>query len=73
MAENWMIELINKKIKRDNCSIIPTFAELYEYKKIKFNITATCMDSGDQEVFNHEVTPDMLITTAINISFFSLS
>ena len=64
----YLIKLLISKKMDTKCEDI-TLLDLYSKFNIKFTITGTCLDEKCIHYFNHELTPQMKLITAIRITY----
>jgi len=65
---NKLIYVIKRLLEYKNISENITFNELYESNNKKLTVTGVCLSDCKLYYFNHELTPDMKVLTAIRIS-----
>ena len=65
---NKIIYVIKRLLENKNISEDITFNELYEISSKKLTITGVCLSNNDLHYFNHELTPNMKVLTAVRIS-----
>lgn len=62
--KRYLEAVFRRKTNIDNI----TFKQLYKFNPIKYNILGSCLTTKEQICFNHELTPDFIVTDAIRIS-----
>lgn len=65
---NKLVLLLNLLLKKKNINENITFSQLYKKFKIKFTITATCVNKNKIHYFNHINNANMSVVLAVRIS-----